>query len=129
MPAVAQSVSRRIDSLRAAAADLLAQEFDWSAGHLATILSGGAFAPSLLTFWFVNGLIDFSTAIAIGSIQGPGGLVVRLLTRPELASLPLVRHSLPRRDPARTVLASAALGTLFYLSVAATMFGTVVLAP
>jgi len=79
MPAVAQSVGRRVDSLRAAVADLLVQEFDWSTGHLATILSGCAFAPSLLTFWFVNGVLDFSTAVAIGSIQGPGGLVVRLL--------------------------------------------------
>jgi len=293
MPAVAQSVGRRVDSLRAAVADLLVQEFDWSTGHLATILSGCAFAPSLLTFWFVNGVLDFSTAVAIGSIQGPGGLVVRLLaylllvpaflllrvtyylvhpvhrrtvlsgacpqsdllsldwfsvgilatglplaladfgpwlgmnavflvgifllpramagerrrngtkflaialgglvfayasygaavasvtplphpaavlgpvatltlapatvdaafrtfnsvatgppviaalafllnrvlTRPELASMPLVRHSLPRRDPARTVLASAALGTLFYLGVAAAMSGSVTLGP
>lgn len=288
MPEVAAALGRRADGLQAAVADLLTQEFDWSAGHLAAVLSGCTFAPSLLTFWFVNGVLDFSTAIAIGSVQGPGGLVVRLLaylllvptflllragyylvhpshrktvlsgacpqsdllsldwfsvgilatglplaladvgpwlgmnavflvgifllprllssergqrgtkvaaiglggavfayanygtavaagtplpppatvlgpvatltlapsivaalvrlfndpltgpvvvalvalvmnrllTRPELTSVPLVRHSLPRRDPARTVLASAALGTVFYLAVAALVAGT-----
>jgi len=79
MSAVAGSLRGRAASLRAAFADLLAQEFDWSTGHLATVLSGCAFAPSLLTFWFVNGLLDFSTAVVIGSVQGPGGLVLRLL--------------------------------------------------
>jgi hypothetical protein len=69
----------RVGALRGAVGDLLAQEFGWSPGHLATILSGCAFAPSLLTFWFVNGVLDFSTAVVIGSIGGPGGLVVRLL--------------------------------------------------
>lgn len=70
---------KRIDALRSAFADLLAQEFDWTTGHLATLLSGCVFAPSLFTFWFVNGLLDFSTALAIGSIGSPGGLVVRLI--------------------------------------------------
>ncbi|MEA5388074.1 hypothetical protein VB779_14220 [Haloarculaceae archaeon H-GB11] len=37
------------------------------------------FAPSLLTFWFVNGLIDFSTAITIGAVATPAGLQIRLL--------------------------------------------------
>lgn len=47
-------------------------------GHLTTLLHGCVFAPSLLTFWLVNGVLDFSTAFAIGAIAGPGGLVVRL---------------------------------------------------
>jgi len=68
-----------VSALRSSFADLLDQEFDWSAGHLATLLNGCAFAPSLLTFWFVNGVVDFSTALAIGSVASPGGLVVRLL--------------------------------------------------
>ncbi|MFB6361607.1 MAG: hypothetical protein ABEH59_09845, partial [Halobacteriales archaeon] len=36
------------------------------------------FAPSLLAFWFVNGIIDFSTALLIGSIASPAMLQVRL---------------------------------------------------
>ncbi len=65
-------------NLRGAAGDLLAQEFSFSTGHLATILGGCLFAPSVLTFWFVNGVLDFSTAIAIGSVQTAAGLQVRL---------------------------------------------------
>jgi hypothetical protein len=65
-------------NLRAATADLFSQEFSYSTGHVATILSGCLFAPSLLTFWFVNGLIDFSTAIAIGAVATPAGLQIRL---------------------------------------------------
>lgn len=59
--------------------DLLDQEFEASVGHLSTLLHGCVFAPSLLTFWLVNGVLDFSTAFAIGAIAGPGGLVVRLV--------------------------------------------------
>jgi len=66
-------------NLRSALADLLSQEFSYTAGHLATILNGCLFAPSLLTFWFVNGVIDFSTAIAIGTVASPAGLQLRLL--------------------------------------------------
>jgi hypothetical protein len=66
-------------NLRAAFVDLFRQEFSYSSGHLATILNGCLFAPSLLTFWFVNGVIDFSTAIAIGTVASPAGLQLRLL--------------------------------------------------
>ncbi|MGM0590186.1 MAG: hypothetical protein ACQETI_00925, partial [Halobacteriota archaeon] len=55
-------------NLRAAAIDLFSQEFSYSTGYFATILNGCLFAPSLLTFWFVNGVIDFSTAITIGAV-------------------------------------------------------------
>lgn len=75
----------RIDSLastganlRRAAGDLLSQEFSFSTGHLATVLNGCLFAPSILTFWFVNGVLDFSTALAIGAVQTGAGLGVRL---------------------------------------------------
>jgi hypothetical protein len=66
-------------NLRAAAVDLFSQEFSYSTGYLATILNGCLFAPSLLTFWFVNGLVDFSTAITIGAVATPAGLRLRLL--------------------------------------------------
>ena len=58
--------------------DLLSQEFALSSGHLATIFHGCLFAPSLFTFWFVNGVLDFSTAVAVGAVATPAGLQVRL---------------------------------------------------
>lgn len=80
-----KTLHERLDSvfelrgnLRAAAIDLFSQEFSYSAGYFATILNGCLFAPSLLTFWFVNGLIDFSTAISIGAVATPAGLQIRL---------------------------------------------------
>ncbi|WP_435197391.1 hypothetical protein [Natronomonas sp. EA1] len=66
-------------NLRAAAVDLFSQEFSYSTGYVATILNGCLFAPSLLTFWFVNGVIDFSTALTIGAVATPAGLQIRLL--------------------------------------------------
>lgn len=73
------SLDERVAAVRRAGTELFTREFDWSAGHLATLVGGCAFAPSLLTFWFVNGILDFSTAVVIGTVQSPGGLVVRLL--------------------------------------------------
>ncbi|MEF8781028.1 MAG: hypothetical protein V5A46_10155 [Haloferacaceae archaeon] len=82
----AKAVRDRLDpivglggNLGAALADLLSQEFSYSTGHLAAVLNGCLFAPSLLTFWFVNGVLDFSTALAIGAVATPAGLYVRLL--------------------------------------------------
>ncbi|MDH5020320.1 hypothetical protein [Halobacterium rubrum] len=65
-------------NVAAAFRDLLDQEFSYSAGYLAAILNGCLFAPSVLTFWFVNGVVDFSTAIAIGAAGTAAGLQVRL---------------------------------------------------
>jgi len=65
--------------LRASFGQLLDQEFAYSTGHLAAVLNTCLFAPSLLTFWFVNGVLDFSTAVAIGAVASPGGLQVRLI--------------------------------------------------
>lgn len=65
-------------NLGSAVADLISQEFEFSNGHLAAVLNTCLFAPSILTFWFVNGVIDFSTAIVLGSVAGPAGLLVRL---------------------------------------------------
>lgn len=74
-----EAVVALVTNLRAAVGDLFSQEFSYSTGYVATILNGCLFAPSLLTFWFVNGLIDFSTAITIGAVASPAGLYVRLL--------------------------------------------------
>lgn len=65
-------------NLSSAVGDLLSQEFSPSSGHLTAVLNTCLFAPSILTFWFVNGLIDFSSAIVLGTVAGPAGLVVRL---------------------------------------------------
>jgi hypothetical protein len=74
-----QSVGDVAGALRSAAGGLVAQEFSYSMGHLATILQGCLFAPSVLTFWFVNGVFDFSSAIAIGAVATPAGLQIRLV--------------------------------------------------
>ncbi len=66
-------------NLRSALADLFDQEFSFSTGHLAAVLNGCLFAPSLLGFWFVNGVVDFSAAVAVGAVGTPAGLQVRLL--------------------------------------------------
>jgi hypothetical protein len=68
-----------VGRLRAAVADLLSQEFGYSGGHLTALLNGCVFAPSLLSFWLVNGVLDFSTAVAIGAVASPAGLWIRLL--------------------------------------------------
>lgn len=73
------STIRHGTTLRGALGELFTQEFSYSTGYLATILNGCLFAPSLLTFWFVNGVVDFSTAIAIGAVATPAGLQLRLL--------------------------------------------------
>lgn len=64
--------------LRSSLGDLLSQEFSYSSGHLAAILHGCLFAPSILTFWFVNGVLDFSTAAAVGAVATTAGLQIRL---------------------------------------------------
>lgn len=73
----------RLDSVRTqlqrASRDLLRQEFSYSTGHIAAVLNTCLFAPSLLTFWFVNGVLDFSTAIAIGAVATPAGLQIRVI--------------------------------------------------
>lgn len=73
------SATRHGTALRSALGDLFTQEFSYSMGYLATILNGCLFAPSLLTFWFVNGVVDFSTAVAIGAVATPAGLQLRVL--------------------------------------------------
>jgi len=74
-----RSAAAFVARLRSAAADLLGQELSYSTGHLAAILHGCLFAPSILTFWFVNGLVDFSTAVAVGAVATPAGLYVRVV--------------------------------------------------
>lgn len=72
-------MSQAAAALRESFRDLLSQEISWSAGHLTALLNGCVFAPSLLSFWLVNGVVDFSTAIALGTVASPAGLQLRLL--------------------------------------------------
>ncbi|WP_254841357.1 hypothetical protein [Natronomonas marina] len=65
-------------NLASAFAELLSQEFEFSSGHLTAVLNTCLFAPSILTFWFVNGVVDFSTAVVLGSVGSTAGLLVRL---------------------------------------------------
>lgn len=70
----------RLSGLRDALGELLAREFSWSNGYTAVLFNSCMFAPSILSFWFVNGILDFSTAFVIGSVGANGvGLAVRLL--------------------------------------------------
>jgi hypothetical protein len=68
----------RGSAFRSAMGELLEQELSYSTGHLAAILNTCLFAPSLLTFWFVNGVLDFSTAVVVGAVASQAGLQVRL---------------------------------------------------
>ncbi|MEF8818826.1 MAG: hypothetical protein V5A31_12145 [Haloferacaceae archaeon] len=72
-------VGDHVAAVRAATADLFARELTGSTGHLAAVLHGCLFAPSLLTFWLVNGVLDFSTALVLGTVASPAGLGLRLL--------------------------------------------------
>jgi hypothetical protein len=74
-----RSVRGRLSAFRAAALDLFSQELSPSTAYVATLLNGCLFAPSLLTFWLVNGVLDFSTALTIGAVATPAGLQLRLL--------------------------------------------------
>ena len=74
-----RSLAESAETAKSALSGLLSQEFSPSTGHLAAILHGCLFAPSVLTFWFVNGLVDFSTAVAIGAVATPAGLGIRLV--------------------------------------------------
>jgi hypothetical protein len=65
------------------------------------------------------GVPDPATALALS--------MNRLLTRPELTTIPFLRHTQPRRDP--VVVTSAAFGTAFSLVVVALWTGAVSLVP
>lgn len=60
--------------LRSALAGLFSQEFSHSTRYLTAILYGCLFAPPLLKFWFINGLLDLSTAVGTGAVGTPSGL-------------------------------------------------------
>lgn len=75
-------------------------------------------------FRLVNSVVLGPLAVAVFGVG-----TNHVLTRPELADIPLVRHALPRRDPDVVVATSAALGTVFYLTVVGLVTGRLVLFP
>lgn len=91
-------------------------------GPIATLALSNRTTAVLMTA--VNSLLVGPPVIA-----GFGVLMNRLLTRPELRDVPGVRHTLPRRDPDRIVVTSAAAGTVFYLVVLAVATGQFVVVP
>ena len=106
----------RLERLRRALGDLLDQEFAPTRGHLTALLGTCLFAPSILTFWVVNGVIDFSTAFLIGAVATPGGLAVRLLAYvllvPTFLALRAAYH-LARPSHRRAVLSGSCPPTRF----------------
>jgi hypothetical protein len=58
-----------------------------------------------------------------------GTVMNRVLTRPELADIPLAEYALPARDPDSVVLTSAASGTAFYLAVVFLLTGRLTVIP
>lgn len=84
-------------------------------------------------------LTDATTGRLLGVMNGllTGPLAVAaiavgmnwLLTHPAVTEVPVVRYTLPQRDPLLLVVTSATLGTVFYLLVVAVATGQVVFWP
>lgn len=91
-------------------------------GPVATFTLGDA-----TTRWLVR-LINSITfgPVLVGAFEL---FMNRVLTRPELTNIPLVRHALPRRDPDTVVVTSAAFGTAFYLIVVTIATGQLIVRP
>jgi hypothetical protein len=91
-------------------------------GPIATFVIGDG--TTELLFRLVNSLLF--GPLLVGAF---GVFMNHVLTRPELTEIPLLHHTLPRRDPDSVVVTSAALGTTFYLLVVTVATGRVVLMP
>jgi hypothetical protein len=91
-------------------------------GPIATVQLADATTAWLLAV--VNSLLVGPVVVA-----AVGVLMNHVLTRPELADLPLLDHAMPRRDPDDVVIASAALGTAFYLLVVGAATGQLAILP
>lgn len=62
-----------------AVAHLFTKECAWSCGYFVVFLFGCVFSPIILKYWVINGLLDFSTSLVIGSVTTGSGLLVRAL--------------------------------------------------
>lgn len=72
--------------------------------------------------------MELANSLLVGPLLVAGFAVLMnyILTHPELRDIPLLRHTLPDRDPVRIVGPSAALGTVSYLLVVAGVSGALV---
>jgi hypothetical protein len=89
----------------------------------------------ITTFRIGDGTTEWLLRLVNSLLFGPllvgafGVFMNHVLTRPELTEIPLLHHTLPRRDPDSVVVTSAALGTTFYLLVVTAATGQAVLVP
>ena len=91
-------------------------------GPVATMRLSDATTESMMQV--VNSILVGPPLVAVFGVS-----MNRVLTRPELRDVPMLDHTLPRRDPDRIVVASAAFGTVFYLLVVALATGQLTLVP
>lgn len=64
--------------LKTIVVSLVSDDCTWSCGNAAGVGLGCVFGLTVLKYWFINGLIDFSTALAVGAVASTAGLGVRL---------------------------------------------------
>ena len=91
-------------------------------GPIATLALSDATTTALLRT--VNSLVYGPFLVGAFAV-----VMNRLLTHPEVRNIPVVRHTLPERDPDSIVLTSAALGTVFYLLAVGAATGTATVLP
>ena len=91
----------------------------------------GAIATARLTDATTGVLIDVANSLLTGPVVVAALALTMnvLLTQPALENVPYLRHTLPRRDPARVVATSAVFGTVFYLTIVALWTGSVSVVP
>jgi hypothetical protein len=79
----------------------------------------------------VTTLVYLFNSLLVGPLVIAGLALVmnRLLTHRLLKTTPVLRHALPRRDPAISVVVSAAFGTTFYLLLVAVTTGQLMVLP
>lgn len=70
-------VPRETD-LKTVVVSLVSDDCTWSCGNAAGVGLCCVFGLTVLKYWFVNGLFDFSTALVVGAVASTAGLAVRL---------------------------------------------------
>ena len=108
---------------------VLAAEITLETGRPETWPGSSGPAATLALFDATTVLLAYSiNSLMLGPLAAAvfGAAMNRLLTRPELRDIPLLRHTLPRSDPDRVVVTSATLGVVFYMLVVAVATGKLI---